>query len=88
MCLSKQNLKLLSSRLNRSWGAASKQTDTSGIKTIVLHLGTNDVISHDRVDIMLNASRDITNVEKKFPDANIAICSVPARIGSERQHLK
>ena len=58
-------------------GAASKQTDTSGIKTVVLHLGTNDVTSHGGVDIMLNASRAITDVENKFPDANIAICSVP-----------
>ena len=66
-------------------GAASKQTDTSGIKTVVLHLGTNDVTRHGGVDIMLNASRAITDVENKFPDANIAICSVPPRKGSERQ---
>ena len=66
-------------------GAASKQTDTSGIKTVVLYLGTNDVTRHGEVDIMLNASRAITDVENKFPDANIAICSVPPSKGSKRQ---
>ena len=66
-------------------GVASKQTDTSDIKMVVLHLGTNDVTRHEGGEIMLNANRAITAIEKKFPEADIAICSIPPRKGRERE---
>ena len=55
---------------------------------MVIHLGTNDVTRHDSGDTILNVTSAIYHAKKKFPEAGIAIASVPPRKGSERSQKK
>ena len=68
--------------------AASKQLNISGIKSVVIHLGTNDVTRHDSGETILNVTSAIDHAKEKFPKAGIAIASVPPRRGSERSQKK
>ena len=45
-------------------GAASKQLDISDIKSVVIHLGTNDVTRHDSGKTILNVTSAIDHAKK------------------------
>ena len=63
----------------------SKEIDISNVKTVVLHLGTNDITQSGGSDSMLNAGTALNKLEKRLLDVTVAMCSVPPRCGSGRQ---
>ena len=69
-------------------GTASKQLDISDIKSVGIHLGTNDVTRHDSRETILNVTSAIDHAKEEFPKAGIAIASVPPREGSEHSQKK
>ncbi len=77
------------SSVEKLFDAARSKVEQESVRTIVVHLGTNDNTQHkgDAESVKLNMADCVAKVQLEYPEAQVCVASIPPRKGKSASIL-